>query len=101
MWDLASLRGLIFTKKYFWLSDAPLEHEHLSGYLSNEKSKDVAHPNAAHATQTGKGLLFYAKRAEDKGHPQGMFNLVSVLPTGSSISLLTCSVPPRPKSPTW
>ena len=101
MWDLASLRGLIFTKKYFWLSDAPLEHEHLSGYLSNEKSKDVAHPNAAHATQTGKGLLFYAKRAEDKGHPQGMFNLVSVLPTGSGISLLTCSVPPRPKSPTW
>lgn len=69
------LKGLIFSKKYFWLSDAPLEHEQLSGYLSNEKSKDIAHPNAAHATQTGKGLLFYAKRAEDKGHPQGMFNL--------------------------
>ena len=101
MWDLASLRGLIFTKKYFWLSDAPLEHEHLSGYLSNEKSKDIANPNAAHATQTGKGLLFYAKRAEDKGHPQGMFNLVSVLPAGFSIGSLTLSVHCRPMSPTW
>lgn len=75
------LRGLIFSKKYFWLSDAPVEHGQLSGYLSNEKSKDIAHPNAAHATQTGKGLLFYAKRSEDKGHPQGIFNLVGILPT--------------------
>ncbi|CAF9926741.1 MAG: hypothetical protein ALECFALPRED_003520 [Alectoria fallacina] len=72
------LKGLIFSKKYFWLSDAPLEHGNLSGYLNNEKSKDIAHPNAAHASQTGKGLLFYAKRAEDKGHPQGMFNLADV-----------------------
>lgn len=71
-----SLRGLIFTKKYFWFSDAPLEHKHLSAYLGNEKSKDIAHPNAAHAQQTGKGLLFFAKRAEDKDHPQGIFNLV-------------------------
>ncbi len=70
-------RGLIFSKKYFWFSDAPLEHKHLSGYLSNEKSKELAHGNAAHATQTGKGLLFYAKRAEDKDHPQGILNLVS------------------------
>lgn len=75
------LRGLIFSKKYFWLSDAPVEHGQLSGYLSNEKSKDIAHPNAAHATQTGKGLLFYAKRSEDKGHPQVIFNLVGILPT--------------------
>ncbi|KAL9135998.1 MAG: hypothetical protein Q9175_002796 [Cornicularia normoerica] len=72
------LKGLIFSKKYFWLSDVPLEHGHLSGYLSNEKSKDIAHPNAAHASQTGKGLLFYAKRVEDKGHPQGIFNLADV-----------------------
>lgn len=70
------VRGLIFSKKYFWLSDAPLEHGHLSSYLSNEKNKDLAHPNVAHATQTGKGLLFFAKRAEDKGHPQGIINLV-------------------------
>lgn len=74
---LPSLRGLIFSKKYFWFSDAPLEHKHLTAYLGNEKSKDIGHANAAHATQTGKGLLFFAKRSEDKEHPQGIFNLVS------------------------
>ncbi|KAK4692615.1 hypothetical protein P7C71_g4625, partial [Lecanoromycetidae sp. Uapishka_2] len=71
-------RGLIFSKKYFWFSDAPLEHKHLSAYLGNEKAKDIAHPNAAQATQTGKGLLFSAKRAEDKDHPQHIFNLADV-----------------------
>ena len=69
-------RGLIPSKKYFWLSDEPLEHAQLSGYLASEKLKDIAHPNAAHATQTGKGLMFGAKRAEDKHHPQSIFNLV-------------------------
>ena len=48
--------------------------------MSNEKVKDLAHGNASHATQTGKGLLFYAKRAEDKDHPQGIINLVSFGP---------------------
>lgn len=33
----------------------------------------------AHATQTGKGLLYYTKRAEDKGHPSAILNLVSIL----------------------
>lgn len=70
------LRGIIFSKKYFWFSDSPLKQKHLTAYLGNEKSKDIAHPNAAHAQQTGKGLLFFAKRAEDKDHPQGIFNLV-------------------------
>ncbi|KAL6718014.1 hypothetical protein ACLMJK_004099 [Lecanora helva] len=72
------LKGLIPSKKYFWFSDAPLEHKHLSAYLGNEKSKDIGHANAAHAQQTGKGLLFFAKRAEDKEHPQGIFNLADV-----------------------
>lgn len=72
------LKGLIFSKKYFWFSDAPLEHKHLTAYLGNEKSKDIGHANAAHANQTGKGLMFFAKRAEDKEHPQGMFNLADI-----------------------
>lgn len=84
------LRGLIFSKKYFWLSDAPLEHKHLSAYLGNEKSKDIAHSNAAHAQQTGKGLLFFAKRAEDKDHPQGIFNLVRNLGTLTVCDLVVC-----------
>ena len=69
-------RSLIFQKKFFWFSDEPLEHKHLTNYLGNEKS-DLAHRNAAHATQTGKGLLFFAKRAEDKNHPAGILNLVN------------------------
>lgn len=72
------LKGLIPNKKYFWLTDSPLDQNNLSAYISNEKSKDIAHSNAAHATQTGKGLLFYAKRAEDKDHPQGILNLADM-----------------------
>lgn len=68
------VKSLIFSKKFFWFGDEPLEHKHLSSYLSNEKA-ELAHPNAAHATQTGKGLLYYAKRAEDKPHPAGILNL--------------------------
>jgi hypothetical protein len=69
-------RSLIFSKKFFWLSDEPLQSEHLSGYLRTEKA-EVAHHNVAHASQTGKGLLFFAKRVEDKDHPAGILNLVS------------------------
>lgn len=68
-------RSLFISKKFFWFSDEPLEQKHLSTYLSSEKA-DIAHRNAAHAMQTGKGLLFFTKRAEDKDHPTGVLNLV-------------------------
>lgn len=67
----------MFSKKFVWFSEEPLEHKHLATYLGNEKS-EVGHRNAAHATQTGNGLLLYAKRAEDKGHPAGILNLVGI-----------------------
>lgn len=70
-----SIRSLIFSKKFFWFSDEPLESEHLSAYLRAEKA-EVAHHNVAHAGHTGKGLLFFAKRVEDKDHPAGILNLV-------------------------
>ena len=69
------IRSLIFSKKYFWFSDEPVEAKHLSDYLHGEKS-DIAHHNVAHASQTGKGLLFFAKRVEDKSRPAGIINLV-------------------------
>lgn len=72
---IAMIRSLIFSKKFFWFSDEPLEPEHLSGYLRTEKA-EIAHHNVAHASQTGKGLLFFAKRVEDKDHPAGILNLV-------------------------
>ena len=54
---------------------------HFSEYLSSGKpDAATVHHNVAHASQTGKGLLFYAKRAEDKDHPLGVLNLVSLFP---------------------
>lgn len=76
MEDLQLVRGLIFSKKFFWFSDEPVEPNHLSEYVRAAKH-DSAHHDVAHASQTGKGLLFFAKRAEDKNHPAGILNLVS------------------------
>lgn len=81
-------RSLFISKKFFWFSDESLEHKHLSTYLDNEKA-DIAHRNAAHATQTGKGLLFFSKRAEDKGHPAGILNLVR----NSGVALSVVGIP--------
>lgn len=72
------VKSLIYSKKFFWFDDEPVEHKHLTDYLRNDKATDVARPNAAHATQTGKGLLFFAKRAEDKPQPQGIINLADI-----------------------
>ncbi|KAL8654276.1 MAG: hypothetical protein Q9226_003502 [Calogaya cf. arnoldii] len=72
------VKSLMFSKKFFWFSDEPVEHKHLTDYLRGEKATDIARPNAAHASQTGKGLLFFAKRAEDKPQPQGIINLADV-----------------------
>ncbi|KAL8874402.1 MAG: hypothetical protein Q9174_000247 [Haloplaca sp. 1 TL-2023] len=72
------VKSLMYSKKFFWFSDEPVEHKHLTDYLRGEKATDVARPNAAHASQTGKGLLFFAKRAEDKPQPQGIINLADI-----------------------
>lgn len=71
----ARLRKFRFHEHYFWLDDAPSSGESLASYI---RSKDLktAHPNTAWAQQTGKGLLFYAKRVEDKSSPIGIINLV-------------------------
>ncbi|KAI9881035.1 MAG: hypothetical protein M1830_008917 [Pleopsidium flavum] len=65
---------LRFSKKFFWFGHEPVEPQHLSTYLRSEK-QEMAHPNAAYASQTGKGLLFFAKRIEDKAQPAGILNL--------------------------
>lgn len=43
-----------------------------------EKGK-AAHEHSAWAQETGKGVLFYTKRAEDKATPTGLILLVSDL----------------------
>jgi hypothetical protein len=63
-----------FHEHYFWFDDAPSTPESLNSYVRTKDLKS-AHPNAAWAQETGKGLLFYAKRAEDKSTPAGIINL--------------------------
>lgn len=70
-------RSLRFVKRYFYFSEEPVEVKSLSQYLQTEKAS-VAHPLAAWASQSGKGLLFFAKRAEDKATPAGILSLVSL-----------------------
>ncbi len=69
-------RSFRFSKKFFWFGHESVEPQHLSTYLRSEK-QEIAHPNAAYASQTGKGLLFFAKSIEDKAQPAGILNLVS------------------------
>ncbi|KAK2742703.1 hypothetical protein FQN57_005158 [Myotisia sp. PD_48] len=71
------VKGFRFAKRHFWFSDEAVEIKHLSGYFQNEKLS-LAHPTAAWASQTGKGLLFFAKRAEDKANPTGIINLTDI-----------------------
>jgi len=63
------VKSFRFLKRYFYFSDEAVEIKQLSA---------VAHPHAAWASQTGRGLLFFTKRAEDKATPVGIFNLSDI-----------------------
>ncbi|KAH2762336.1 hypothetical protein KXW10_009805 [Aspergillus fumigatus] len=71
------VKGLRFSKRFFYFSNDPVEAKQLSVFQQNEKPA-VANPIVAWATQTGKGLLFLTKRAEDKTTPAGIFNLADI-----------------------
>lgn len=77
-WKLigAPNRSLRFAKRFFYFSDDAVESKQLSVFRGNEKPA-VANPIVAWASQTGKGLLFLTKRAEDKATPAGIISLVS------------------------
>lgn len=64
-----------FVKNFFWFSDEPLSQEGVDAYIKSEKG-ELAHHNAAWAQETGRGVLFYAKRAEDKATPSGIILVV-------------------------
>lgn len=68
------LKRFFFTKHFFWFSEEPLTAESLSTFLRSDKD-DAKHASASWARETGKGLLFFSKRAEDKAHPVGIINL--------------------------
>ena len=87
------VRSLRFSKKYFWFSDEAIEPQSLATYLRGEKS-EIGHPNAAYASQTGRGLLFFAKRVEDKSQPAGILNLVSLVALLTDTLIITNPVYP-------
>jgi hypothetical protein len=80
-------RQFHFSKHFFWFSEEPLTTDALNVYSRSEKA---SHAHKAWARESGKGLLFHSKRAEDKAHPAGIIALVS-----SSIHIrafpLTCA----------
>ncbi|OAL36998.1 hypothetical protein AYO20_03767 [Fonsecaea nubica] len=67
-------KKFIFSKHYFWFQEEPSTAESLTNFLRSEKV-DTKHSDAAWARETGKGLLFYSKRVEDKATPAGIINL--------------------------
>ncbi|KAJ5942355.1 hypothetical protein N7516_002523 [Penicillium verrucosum] len=71
------VKGFRFAKRFFYFNEEAVESKQLSVFHQNEKAA-VANPTAAWASQTGKGLLFLTKRAEDKATPAGIFNLADV-----------------------
>ncbi|CBF75636.1 hypothetical protein AN3674.2 [Aspergillus nidulans FGSC A4] len=71
------VKSLRFSKRFFYFSDEAVEAKQLSAYRSNEKPA-VANPIVAWASQTGKGLLFFTKRPEDKATPAGIISLADI-----------------------
>jgi hypothetical protein len=69
-----------YSKKYFWFSEEPVSAQSLSHYLRGEKA-EVAHPTAAWSSQSGKGLLYFVKHADEKATPAGVLNLVCTCQT--------------------
>lgn len=64
-----------YSKKYFWFGEeAAVPTSSLTHYLRGEKA-EVANPTAAWSSVTGKGLLFFAKHADQKETPAGVLNL--------------------------
>ncbi|KAF8418022.1 Pleckstrin homology domain-containing protein [Tirmania nivea] len=74
------------TRRFFYLQDEPVDIDNLQTYLKKEKKEkpEAAHSTAAYASQTGKGLLFFAKTDAQKAHPIGIIKLADVVDVTSS-----------------
>jgi len=71
------LKSFIFQKKFFWFGSEPVESKNLTSYLRGEKLEVASH-NAAWSAHTGKGLLFFSKKATEKNSPAGIINLSEI-----------------------
>lgn len=83
-------RGFLFQKKFFYFGSEAVESKQLASYLRGEKP-EVANKNAAWASHTGKGLLFFTKKASEKANPAGIINLVFILLDLNDALILTPS----------
>ena len=70
-----TLNSFRYAKYFFWFDNDRKTAEHMVPYIRKERL-EIAHPNAAWAQETGKGVLFYAKRAEDRENPDILVLLV-------------------------
>lgn len=64
-------------RKFFYLGEAPVPTQKLTGYLRGEKP-EISHSTAAWSSQTGLGLLYCCKKEADKEVPEHVFNLAEV-----------------------
>ncbi|KAH0550945.1 hypothetical protein GP486_007690 [Trichoglossum hirsutum] len=71
------VKGFRFSDKHIWFGDEAVESKDLNSYLHNEKP-NVAHPVVAWSTQTGKGLLYFAKTPEQKAQPTHVIKLADI-----------------------
>lgn len=63
-------KNLFSSKKFFWFGTDAVEVKGISAFKA-DKSPEVAHAIAAWAAETGKGLLFFTEKSEDKSVPHG------------------------------
>lgn len=63
-------RNFIYTKKFFWFGSEPIDVKKTPALLKD-------HHIAAWASETGKGLLFFAEKGTDKTTPSSAIQLVS------------------------
>lgn len=68
-------------KRFFYFQDEPITEDNLKTYLRRD---NASKPIAAFASQTGKGLWFYAKDEGHKEAPHGIIKLADVADVTSS-----------------
>lgn len=82
--------SIIPSKRFFYLGDEAITEQNLEVYRKKDKG-DHAASNAAFASQTGKGLLLFAKTKDLKATPAGIFRLdrATEVVTGTSAGKFT------------
>lgn len=77
----------IKSKTYFWIGgEEGVPTAKLGDFLKHNKG-EAGHATAAWSSQTGKGLLYFAKHKDHKDTPLGILNMVGLLVIQNNPSL--------------